>query len=123
MIKRIAATAALFLAAPALATGGFECRATDGSGLALAGTVGHGIVTPLVGARLTADGVVRATHGEQPEVAVAQSWIDGERLWLDLVDPQALRFEARLRAIVKGYEAKGTIVRDGKTHPVRCHVD
>lgn len=123
MIKGLFTFALLLAATPALATGGFECRTTDGSDIALNGVTGHGIVTPLVGARLHVGDTLLTSQSDDATIAVAQSWIDGERLWLDLVDPQALRFEARLRATVKGHAATGTLVRDGRTHPVRCTVD
>jgi hypothetical protein len=119
-----AALAALTAATPALATGGFDCRATDRSGLRVSGVTGHGIVTPLVSARLMEGRRTLATHGERPALAVGQSWIDEREIRLDLVDPQAMRFEARLRArITLRNQGTGTLVRGGRTHPVRCTIE
>ena len=119
-----AAIAALAFATPALATGGFECRATDRSGLAVAGVLGHGIASPLVSARLVEGGRTLSTTGDRPALSIAQSWIDSREIRLDLVDPNATRFEARLRArIMLRNQGTGTLVRKGRTHPVRCMLD
>jgi hypothetical protein len=116
-----AALTVLTAATPALATGGFDCRTTDRSGLRVSGVTGRGIVTPLVSARLVEGRRTLSTSGERPLLAIGQSWIDAREIRLDLVDPQALRFEARLRAkVMPRNQATGTIVRGGRTHPVRC---
>ena len=123
MLRTAVFLAAAFFASPALATGGFTCEANDGSRLALSGVTGHGVVTPLVGARLRLGERLLSSDGDAPGLAIAQSWIDDERLWVDLVDPQAMRFEARLRVKVGKGGATGTLERDGRAHPVRCEVD
>jgi hypothetical protein len=57
-------------------------------------------------------------------MTVAQSWIDQRYLWVDLVDSNATRYEARLRAVfqprLRGRPALGTLVRGGRTYRVRC---
>src|SRR5688500_14337142 len=104
---------ALAAAAPALATSGLQCRPTSGAGPVLDLVVGHGTGPSLIAARL----------GGRP-TAIAQSWIDGRYLWLDLVDAGATRYEARLRAVfqprLRGRPALGTLVRGGRTYRVRC---
>src|SRR5687767_757274 len=92
-----AALAALTASAPALATGGFECRATDRSGIQVSGVIGHGIASPLVSVRLVEARRALSTTGERPTLAIGQSWIDSREIRLDLVDPQGFRYEARLR--------------------------
>ena len=115
---------ALFVPGPALATGGFDCRTTDGSGITVGGTLGRGAGNPLVGARLRLGDRTLSTSDEQPQIAVGQSWIDEREIRLDLIDPQGLRFEARLRArIAPRSGATGTLLRDGRSHPVRCTVE
>jgi hypothetical protein len=55
---------------------------------------------------------------------IGQSWIDERVLWLDLLDPDAMRYEGRLRAAFqprqRGRPAVGTFVRNGRTYRVRC---
>jgi hypothetical protein len=111
----------LLCGTPALATGGITCQQEDGEGPSLSLVIGHVVAGGIVGASLTENGVTRSTLGEGPPVRIAQSWIDDERLWVDLVDSQALRREAQLRARFgdKG-EATGTLVRGGRTYKVRC---
>ena len=57
-------------------------------------------------------------------LGLGQTWIDGQRLWLDLLDSGATRFEGKLRATfnpkLRGRPAIGTFVRGGKTYRVRC---
>lgn len=104
---------ALAAAAPAFATSGLQCRPVRGAGPVLDLVVGHGAGPAVVAARL----------GGAP-ATVAQSWIDGRHLWLDLVDANATRYEAKLRALfqprLRGRPALGTLVRGGRTYRVRC---
>jgi hypothetical protein len=104
---------ALAAAAPAFATSGLHCRPVSGSGPTLDLLVGHAAGPALVSARL--DGRT---------ATVAQSWIDSRYLWLDLVDSEVTRYEAKLRAVfqprLRGRPALGTLVRGGRTWKVRC---
>lgn len=114
----------LLAASPALATGGFDCRTTDGSNIRIAGAVGHVLGAPLVGATLFLGDRALATSDAEPPLVIARSWLDGERIWVDLVDPQMSGFEAQLRVRVgANWTATGTLARDGVTHPVRCEVE
>ena len=101
------------VAAPAFATSGLQCRPVSGSGPVLDLVVGHGTGPALVAARL----------GGTP-ATIAQSWIDERHLWLDLVDANATRYEAKLRAVfqprLRGRPALGTLVRGGRSYKVRC---
>ena len=124
LIPALFALPLLFAATPALATGGFDCRATDGSGLAIAGTVGHTLAAPLVGARLQVGEQRLSTTDENPQITVGRSWIDEREIRVDLVDTNATRFEAQLRARIDARgEATGSLVRDGISHPVRCELE
>jgi hypothetical protein len=119
-MKRILLLASILsTASPALATGGFDCRSADG-GIALAGTVGHTIVSPLVGARLTVGERTLSTIGDPAPLAIGRSWIDEDEIRVDLVDPQAMRVEAALRVVRAGRSWTGTLIRDGTAYPVRC---
>ncbi|HET9640600.1 MAG TPA: hypothetical protein VFP12_15480 [Allosphingosinicella sp.] len=107
--------ALLFLAAPgaALATSGLTCRPASGAGPTLDLVIGHGAGPAIAGARL--DG--------RP-APVAQSWVDSRYLWLDLTDPNATRYEAKLRAVfrprLRGRPALGTLARGGRVYKMRC---
>jgi hypothetical protein len=118
----LAALPVLFAAAPALATGGFDCRTTDGSAIRVSVTIGHGIVNPLVGARLVVGQRTLSTDGQNPEIAIGQSWIDAREIRVDLIDPPATRFEAQIRILTRP-AATGTLVRAGRTHPVQCTLE
>jgi hypothetical protein len=125
-MRYVLAAAALACAGPAFATGGILCRPVQGKGPALHLVIGHGVTPSLVSVRMT-DGLSynsgRERMGSQG-LAVARSWIDETRLWLDLADPAVTRFEGRLRATFqpkqRGRPAVGTFARNGRTYEVRC---
>ena len=113
-----------FAASPAFATGGFECRAEDRSGIRMDGVVGHVIASPLISARLLTPGRTYSTAGPTPQLAIGRSWLDAREIRVDLVDLRATRFEAQLRVrIMLRNQGVGTLVRAGRTHPVRCTVE
>jgi hypothetical protein len=114
----------LFAAAPAWATGGFDCRTTDRSDIVMSGTIGRLIGTPLVAAHLRIGERTLSTSDPDPQIAIARSWIDAREIRVDLIDPQAERFVAQLRARVGARGVgSGTLVWEGVTHRVRCEVD
>ena len=114
----------LLAAAPALATGGFDCRTGDGSDIALSGTVGHTLTSPLVAARLRLGSRSLDTGGEDATIAIGRSWIDEREIRVDLVDANAMRFEAQLRARIGARgTASGTLIRNDAEHPVRCTLE
>ena len=114
----------LLAATPAFATGGFDCRTTDRSGIRMSGTIGHVAGSPLVAAQLHLGSRRLSTTGPEPQAAIGRSWIDSREIRVDLIDAQATRFEAQLRArIMTRTGATGTLARDGETHPVRCEIE
>ena len=114
----------LLIAAPAHATGGFSCEATDGSGVGMSGTVGRVVGAPLVGAALHLGEQTLATTDAEARIVIARSWIDEHEIRVDLADPQLERFEARLRArTARDGTASGTLERDGRSHRVRCELE
>ena len=119
----IVAAAALCASSPALATGGFVCTSADASGPAISLVIGHGIPGGVTGANLKEDGRWRSTFKPDDGIVVDQWWIDGERTWLDLVDRETGAYEARLRVRNHGFGGSGTLVRKGRTFPVRCVQD
>ena len=115
----------LLVPTPALATGGFDCRTTDGSNILMSGTIGRVIGAPLIAAHLrVGEQPTLSTTDPEPQIAIVRSWIDEREIRVDLVDPQVERFEAQLRArTARGGRATGTLVRGGVTHPVRCELE
>ena len=109
---------------PALATGGFECRPVSGAGPVVHLGIGHLISGLPFAVSLTDGPRSLTTTGERPSLVLGQSWIDERYLWLDLVDPNVERFEAKLRATfqprLRGRPAIGTLVRNGRTYRIRC---
>ena len=118
-MRRVLAIA-LLAASPALATGGFDCRATDGSGVGMSGTIGRVVGYPVIGASLHLGERTLSTYDEPPVIAIGRSWVDEREIRVDLVDANAERFEAQLRVRVTRRRVAGTLVREGRTHPVRC---
>ena len=125
MRRSLLLAAPLLLAAtPAFATGGFDCRTTDGSDIMMSGTIGRVIGSPLIAAHLRIGERTLATSDPEPGISIVRSWIDAREIRVDLVDPQAERFEAQLRARLDSRgRGRGTLVRDGVTHPVQCEVE
>jgi hypothetical protein len=125
-MRLVFAAAALVCATPAIATGGIDCRPVRGRGPTLHLIVGHGVAPAVVSVRMT-DGLSYNSGGERMGsrgLAIARSWLDDRRLWLDLADPNLMRFEGRLRAAfqpkLRGRPALGTFVRNGRTYQMRC---
>ena len=122
MKRFLCALPLLFAATPAFATGGFDCRTTDGSNIVMSGTIGRVIGTPLIAAHLRiGDEPTLSTTDPEPPFAIVRSWIDEREIRVDLADPGAARFEAQLRArTTPRGTATGTLLRGGVTRPVRC---
>ena len=112
--------------APAFATGGFQCKPISGAGPVVDIVTGSGVGPGIIGVTLHERNRVLTTphrSGDLPLV-IAQSWIDRDRLRLDLTDANAMRYEAKLRtafdAKLRGRPATGTLTRGGRTYKVRC---
>jgi hypothetical protein len=118
------ALAGLACSSPAFATGGFQCRPLAGAGPVLDVTIGHTVSARPLSVTVREGRRILSTRGGGDPLVLGQSWIDGQHLWLDLLDSQALRYEGKLRATfnpkMRGRPAVGTFVRGGKTYRVRC---
>lgn len=112
---------ACFAATQAAATQGQACRVLSGNGPSIGIVIGS---TGIAGASLTEGGVTRNTMAPDAPLAIAQAWIDEQRLWIDLTDPNHLRSEGRLRLAWTGRgrtrHLAGTFVRGGRLYRVRC---
>ena len=112
-------------ASPAFATGGYTCKPVSGAGPTVSLGFGHAISSPVFIARIVeGKRTLLASADPKHPLRIRQSWIDRQHLWLDLIDAQATRFEAKLRATfqpkLRGRPAIGTLVRGGRTYRVRC---
>ena len=100
-------------AAPAQATGGLACRTSGARPIEVSLVIGHSAVQSMVSARLR-------DNDRDVRVVIAQSWLDPSELRIDLVDPNAMRREARLLAKKNGRFYDGSIWRGGQRRWVRC---
>ncbi len=113
MKRLLIAAGAALLPAPAFATTGLICSTAGSPPIHLTLVIGHTAVPAVVSARLT-------DNRRQVPVVTAQSWFDANEVRVDLVDRNAMRHEARLRAVKRGQAYDGTLWRNGRRHWVRC---
>jgi hypothetical protein len=111
--KLLAISAALLAAAPANATTGLVCSTAGNRPIQLALVISHTAVPAVVSVRLT-------DNRREVPAAVAQSWFDAREVRVDLVDRNAMRHEARLRATRHGANYDGSLWRNGKRRWIRC---
>jgi hypothetical protein len=104
---------ATLAAAPAHATGGFNCRTAGSRPVQVDIGFGHVSGAPLFSQRLI-------DNGRQVPVTAPQWWFDGAELRLLLASPDAMRREAILRARKNGPFYDGSIWRNGRRRWVRC---
>ncbi|MBC7986023.1 MAG: hypothetical protein H7X93_05050 [Sphingomonadaceae bacterium] len=111
----------LLASSPAIASAGFECETTDSSEVTIGGGMARAIAAPLERATLVIGNLMLSTETDPPTLAIGQSWLDRERLWVDLVDPQLERFEAQLRVSIDAEgDARGALILDGRDYPISC---
>ena len=125
MIRAFAlALAALTLSSPGLATGGLLCKPVSGTGPWLSLVIGHSYAPGIVCANLKEGGRWISSCQEKDRMMVARSWLDRQRVWIDIIDRNNGRDEAKLRAVVQPkqrfHTALGTLTRRNKTYKVRC---
>ena len=100
-------------ATPAFATQTMVC-AGEGKGAPSVGlAIGHAAEPGIVSAYFEAD-------GKEVKVAVSQSWLDDDKVWVNLGDPDLMEIVARLRASGKPDNLRGTLAYKGKTWKIRC---
>ena len=106
--------AALALAAPAQATGGYLCKTADGSDVEIAVGFGHVAGAPVVAKQLKVKGRI-------VPVEVPQWWLDASEMRLVMTDRESLNELVILRARPNGMSLDGTVEWGGKTRWVRCY--
>jgi len=108
--------AALIVAAPAQATGGFVCQTAGADPIEASIGFGHVPGAPLIATRLV-------DQGRVVPAKPAQWWLDKDELRLLLIGQDALRQELVIRARRKGHNYDGALWRGGKRRWVRCRED
>ena len=114
MKKLLLAMPLAFAAAtPARATGGLVCKTAGADPLELSVGFGHVPGSPIILTRLM-------DKGRNVPVKDAQWWLDNQEVRLVLIAPDAMREEARIRALRNGHVYDGSIWRSGRQRWVRC---
>jgi len=101
------------IAAPALATESMTCSAPGDKGPMVGLVIGHAAEPAVSQAYFQADGA-------EVKVAVSQSWLDDDKVWANLGDPDLMEVLVKLRASGPPDKLRGTLSYKGKTYKVRC---
>jgi hypothetical protein len=106
---------ALLTPAPASATTGLICSTAGSPPVRVTLAISHTAVPSVVSARLT-------DNRREVPVVMAQSWFDRSEVRIDLVDRNAMRHEARVRATWRSSSRSydGTLWRNGQRRWIRC---
>lgn len=99
--------------APAHATQTMVCDSDEKGGPSVGLAIGHAAEPGIASAYFEAD-------GGEVKVAVSQSWIDDDKVWVNLGDPDLMEILVRLRASGEPGNLRGTLTYKGKTWRVRC---
>jgi hypothetical protein len=117
----LALAAALLAATPAAATQGQLCRPVAGDGPVIAIVIGS---PGIAGATILDGDRTRTTTGDDRGLALRQSWIDPDRLWIDFTDRGFMTDEGRLRLQPAGAGRSrafaGSFARGGRVYRMRC---
>ena len=113
-IYGLSAMLSLGLAAmPAAATQTTICSADEKGGPSVGLAIGHAAEPGVASAYFEAD-------GKEVKVAVSQSWLDDDKLWVNLGDPDLMEVLVKLRANGPPDNLRGTLAYKGKTWKIRC---
>lgn len=115
-ILLVASLGLAFVAAPAHATGGMQCRTADGSDVTISMGFGHVPGAPVVASHLWA-------KGRKIPVSAPQWWLDDKEMRAVLTDADGMRRLATLRAKANGHFYDGTVEWQGKRRWIRCRQD
>lgn len=107
---------ALAISAPAAATESMTCSPPGDDVPAVGLAIGHA-AEPGVANAYFFDGK------DEIKVAVSQSWLDDDKVWVNLGDPDLMELMVKLRASGPPGNIRGTLTYKGKTWKVRCYGD
>ena len=107
------ALALSFAATPALATESLTCAAPGDKAPMVGLVIGHAAEPMVSQAYFQADGA-------EIKVGVSQSWLDDDKVWANLGDPDLMEVLVKLRASGPPDKLRGTLSYKGKTYKVSC---
>ena len=120
-VAALALAATLGAATPASATQGQHCTPVGGHGPTVAIVLGS---IGIAGATLIEGDHARTTMGDDRALAMRQSWIDLDLLWIDFTDADYMTDEGRLRLGPSGSGRArafaGTFERGGRSYRMSC---
>ena len=105
--------AMLVAACPVGATQTMICDSKDKGAPSVGLAIGHAAEPGVASAYFDAD-------GKEVKVAVSQSWLDDDKVWVNLGDPDLMEILVKLRASGKPGDLRGTLTYKGKTWKIRC---
>jgi hypothetical protein len=108
----IASLALGVAAAPASATQTMVCAAKGKNAPMVSLAIGHAAEPGVASAYFQ-------VGGKEVKVAVSQSWLDRDRVWVNLGDPDLMEVLVRLRASGRD-QPRGTLSYKGRMWNVRC---
>ena len=100
-------------ASPAFATESMTCSAPGDNAPMVGLVIGHAAEPAVANAYFQADGA-------EIKVAVSQSWLDDDKVWVNLGDPDLMEVLVKLRASGTPNRLKGTLAYKGKTYKITC---
>jgi len=103
-------------ATPAFATESLTCAAPGDKGPMVGLAIGHAAEPAVASAYFQADGA-------EVKVAVSQSWLDDDKVWVNLGDPDLMEVLVKMRMSGPPDKLRGTIVYKGKTYKASCSFD
>ena len=116
----------LLAAAPALATGGFDCWTTDRN-MVLTGSFGNSEGTPIDAIFLQIGERALSTAGDSPELRILRRRFEvtqSREILVILARPPSDRAEIELRGrLERDGTGSGTLYQDGVGQPVRCEME
>lgn len=115
-MRLVAALAVAAVAVPAFATQGMTCAPPGKDWPSVGLVIGHAAEPGVANAYFNDD------KGEV-KVEVSQSFIDDDKVWVNLGDEGLMNLVAKLRAAGPPGKIVGTLTYKGKTYKVRCKSD
>lgn len=116
MIRTMALLAAGLTTTPAWGTQGMTCAPPGKDWPTVGLVIGHAAEPGIAGANFTDD------KGEV-KVEISQSWIDDDKVWVNLGDEGLMNLVAKLRAAGSPGKIVGTLSYKGRTYKIRCKSD
>jgi hypothetical protein len=104
---------AMLWAMPAAATQTMVCDSKEKGAPSVGLAIGHAAEPGVASAYFEAG-------GQEIKVAVSQSWLDDDKVWVNLGDPDLMELLVKLRASGPPGNIKGTLTYKGKTWKIRC---